>query len=334
MNDLLYGMRNKRGDWTPNEPSRVAPIFVWPWSFAAFLKWLPSYFLPWNVLFMALAAAIWFFATPSLETMKVLALDWIAFIWVRNMAIVLAVYGSLELWLYAKRRQGGRFKYNGLWPSDRKSKIFMFQSQNIDNFIRSFGTGIPIWTAYEVLILHAAANGWGPWTTFTAHPIWLAVFALVLPIYHEVHFYCIHRLIHVPTLYKYVHSVHHHTVNPSPWSSLSMHPVEHLLYWSDSLIHLLLPSHRLLLIYGLQITGTGAVVGHIGFDKIEMGANSGVDTHAHTHYLHHKYFDVNYADGTVPLDKWFGTWHDGTREGDRLMNVRIEAKRARMNAKT
>jgi hypothetical protein len=30
LDDLLYGKRNKRGDWTPNEPSRVAPIFVWP----------------------------------------------------------------------------------------------------------------------------------------------------------------------------------------------------------------------------------------------------------------------------------------------------------------
>jgi sterol desaturase/sphingolipid hydroxylase (fatty acid hydroxylase superfamily) len=334
LDDLLYGKRNKRGDWTPNEPSRIAPIFVWPWSLAAFLEWLPGYFLPWNVCFIALATAVWFFATPSLETMRTLAPGWIAFIWVRNMAIVLAVYGSLELWLYAKRRQSGRFKYNGHWPSDRTSKIFLFQSQNVDNFIRSFGTGIPIWTAYEVLILHAWANGWGPWTTFAAHPIWLAAFALVLPLYHEAHFYCIHRLIHVPFLYKHVHSVHHHTVNPSPWSSLSMHPVEHLLYWSDSLIHLLLPSHPLLLLYGLQITGTGAVVGHVGFDKIETGANSGVNTHSYTHYLHHKYFEVNYGDGAVPLDKWFGTWHDGSEEGDRLMNMRFEAKRARMNAKT
>jgi sterol desaturase/sphingolipid hydroxylase (fatty acid hydroxylase superfamily) len=53
----------------------------------------------------------------------------------------------------------------------------------------------------------------------------------------------------------------------------------------------------------------------------------------YTHYLHHKYFEVNYGDGAVPLDKWFGPWHDGTEEGDRLMNVRFEAKRARMNAK-
>ena len=113
-----------------------------------------------------------------------------------------------------------------------------------------------------------------------------------------------------------------------------MHPVEHLLYWSDSLIHVILPSHPLLLLYNLQITGTGAVIGHVGFDKIEAGSNSGVDTHAFTHYLHHKYFEVNYGDGAVPLDKWFGTWHDGTSEGDQLMNARFAAKRARMNANT
>jgi sterol desaturase/sphingolipid hydroxylase (fatty acid hydroxylase superfamily) len=41
---------------------------------------------------------------------------------------------------------------------------------------------------------------------------------------------------------------------------------------------------------------------------------------------------VNYADGTIPIDRWLGTWHDGTAEGDKLMNIRFEEKRARMNA--
>ncbi len=190
----------------------------------------------------------------------------------------------------------------------------MFKSQNIDNIIRSFGTGVPIWTAYEVFGLWAYANGWGMMGTFAEYPVWFVIFWLLLPFYHEFHFYCIHRLIHVPILYKYIHSVHHNSINPSPWSSLSMHPVEHLLYWSDSLIHLILPSHPLLFLYGLHITGTGAVVGHIGFDKIEVGKESGVDTHAYAHYLHHKYFEVNYADGTTSLDRLFGTWHDGSKE--------------------
>ena len=41
------------------------------------------------------------------------------------------------------------------------------------------------------------------------------------------------------------------------------------------------------------------------------------------HYLHHRYFECNYSgDGTVPLDKWFGTWHDGTTEGHTVMRER------------
>jgi sterol desaturase/sphingolipid hydroxylase (fatty acid hydroxylase superfamily) len=36
---------------------------------------------------------------------------------------------------------------------------------------------------------------------------------------------------------------------------------------------------------------------------------------------------VNYADGLIPFDKWFGTWHDGTPEGDAQMQAR---RRARM----
>jgi len=209
----------------------------------------------------------------------------------------------------------------------------MFRSQNIDNAIRTFGTGVPIWSAYEILLLHAWAAGWGPWTTFLQHPVWLICFGLLIPIIHEVHFYCIHRLIHIPVLYKHIHSVHHNSINPSPWSSLSMHPVEHLLYWSDSLIHLILPSHPLLLLYHLQVTGTGAVIGHVGFDKIETGESKAADTQAFVHYLHHKYFEVNYADGTIPIDKWFGTWHDGTKEGDHMMQARFKKKKERLRDK-
>jgi sterol desaturase/sphingolipid hydroxylase (fatty acid hydroxylase superfamily) len=113
-----------------------------------------------------------------------------------------------------------------------------------------------------------------------------------------------------------------------------MHPIEHLLYWSDSLIHLIVPSHPLLFLYNLQITGTGAVVGHIGFDKMEVGENAAINTHAFAHYLHHKHFEVNYADGATGIDKLFGTWHDGSKEGQDLMDARYAKKVARMNQKS
>jgi sterol desaturase/sphingolipid hydroxylase (fatty acid hydroxylase superfamily) len=330
MDDLKFGTRNKRGDFAPAARLEAAPVFVWPPRPLKFLAWLPHYFLPWNVVFMVLALVLWTWATPSKDALATLDWHWIGFLLLRNSAIVLVLYGALEVRLYVRRAQGNRFKFNGLFPGDRRSDVFMFGSQNIDNAIRSFGTGVPIWTAYEVVMLHLWAIGWGPWTTFADHPVALLALGLLIPAIHEAHFYCIHRLIHTPMLYKWVHSVHHNSVNPSPWSSLSMHPVEHLLYWSDVLIHLLLPSHPLLMLYHLQVTGTGAVVGHIGFDRIEVGA-SAVNSHAHAHYLHHKFFEVNYADGLVPFDRWFGTWHDGSKDGDAQMQVRFQAKKARMN---
>jgi sterol desaturase/sphingolipid hydroxylase (fatty acid hydroxylase superfamily) len=266
--------------------------------------------------------------------MKTLQPGWIAYLFARNAFLVLIIYGALELWLYVKRAQGNHFKYNSKWPSEQPSDVFMFKSQNIDNIIRTFASGVPIWTAYEVFGLWCYANGYGLWGTFAAYPIWFIVFAFVLPVYHELHFYCIHRLIHVPIFYKHIHSVHHNSVNPSPWSSLSMHPIEHLLYWSDSLIHLIVPSHPLIFLYNLQITGTGAVVGHVGFDKMEVGESGAVDTHAYAHYLHHKHFEVNYADGATGIDKLFGTWHDGSKEAQALMEARYEKKIAKLNEKS
>jgi sterol desaturase/sphingolipid hydroxylase (fatty acid hydroxylase superfamily) len=159
------------------------------------------------------------------------------------------------------------------------------------------------------------------------------VLALVVPIIHEVHFFCIHRLIHTPFLYKWVHSVHHNSVNPSPWSSLSMHPVEHLLYFSTMFYHLLIPSNPVIALYQLHYASFGAVPGHVGFDKIEVGQDGAVDSHAYAHYLHHKYFEVNYGDALIPLDKWFGTWHDGSAEGEARMQERYRRRKEKIAAK-
>jgi sterol desaturase/sphingolipid hydroxylase (fatty acid hydroxylase superfamily) len=331
MDDMQFGKRNKKGDWSPNDSIKLAPYLTWPSDPRKYLSWLVSYFFPWNAVFICISLIEWFFLTPSIDTMKSLQVAWIIYLLARNMLLILIFYGLLEIRLYIQRVQGNRFKFNAKWPSEQPSKVFLFKNQNIDNFIRTFASGIPIWTAYEVFGLWCYANNWGAWGLWSNYPFWFPILAFTLPVYHELHFYCIHRLIHFPILYKLIHSVHHNSVNPSPWSSLSMHPIEHLLYWSDSLIHLIVPSHPLLFLYNLQITGTGAVVGHVGFDKMEFGENSKLDTHAYAHYLHHKYFEVNYADGATGLDKFFGTWHDGSEEAQMLMEARYAAKVAKQN---
>jgi sterol desaturase/sphingolipid hydroxylase (fatty acid hydroxylase superfamily) len=163
--------------------------------------------------------------------------------------------------------------------------------------------------------------------------LYLFALALVVPIIHETHFFVLHRAIHWGPLYKWVHSVHHNSVNPSPFSSLSMHPVEQLGYLGVALWHLVIPSNPVLALYQLHFAGFGAIPGHIGFDKVEITEETAVDSHAYIHYLHHKYFEVNYGDGLIPFDKWLGTFHDGSRASEARMQARYQKTKERANAR-
>ena len=79
----------------------------------------------------------------------------------------------------------------------------------------------------------------------------------------------------------------------------------------------MLPSNPIIVLYQLDFTGFGAVPSHVGFDKVEISSKKAFDTHAYMHYLHHKYFNVNYGgDGLVPFDRVFGTYHDGSKKSD------------------
>ena len=333
MDDLQYGTRNKRGDWTPLQPADVAPIWSFPPQIGKVLKWLPHYFLPYDIIWVLSALAWYNWVLPDAETMKTLQFGWIAKLFVINTIAVFAFYGLYEWRLYRARAQGTHFKYNGKWPSEHKSDAFWFKTQNADGMLRTLFHALPLWLLIEVTILYAYANGYVPWVSFADHPWYLAALMLLMPIIHETHFYLIHRLIHTPFLYKHVHSIHHNSVNPSPFSSLAMHPVEAFLYLGMAFWHLIIPSNPILALYQLHRAGFGAIPGHIGFDKIEFGDTAGLDTHAYIHYLHHKYFEVNYGDGLVPFDKWFGTFHDGSAAGDARMNARYQKRKEKVNAK-
>ena len=333
MDDLKFGKRNKRGDWAPNAPAGTAPLFVFPPQPLALWKWLPHYFLPYNLLFALSALVWWNWVLPDVETMKTLAWGWTLRLFVINSVAVFLFFGAFELRLYVLRAQGTRFKYFARFPADAPSDVFLFKSQNLDNMLRCFGLALPIWTALEILILMAFARGFVPWLSFASHPLYLVVLALLAPVIHETHFFLLHRALHWGPLYKWVHSVHHNSVNPSPWSSLSMHPVELAGYLGVALWHLVIPSNPLLALYQLHYAGFGAIPGHIGFDRIELTNDVAIESGAYIHALHHKYFEVNYGDGLIPFDKWLGTFHDGSKAGDAAMEARWAKKRARLNAR-
>ncbi|WP_245964659.1 sterol desaturase family protein [Trinickia dinghuensis] len=301
-------------------------------SLPKMFDYVVGYVWPWNLFIMATTVLWWYFVVPDMATMKTIGWAWILKLLAANWIGNFLFYGFIELRYYRARVQERRFKYNGKFPAEQPSDVFLFRSQNIDNFLRSFFVSIPIGTAIEVGLLWAFANGLTPMVTWQAHPVYLIVLTLLAPIAHEVHFFFIHRAIHWGPLYKWVHSVHHNSVNPSPWSSMSMHPVESTLYFGVAFWVLAVPSHPFIAVYFFHLAAFGAVVGHIGFDRLEVTGDVAQPSHAYAHYLHHKYFEVNYCDnGFFPLDKWFGTWHDGSSEGDRRMQERFAKKKARLN---
>ena len=324
MDDLKYGTEDSRGYWKPNEPVSYGPAFDWPPRPKALVKWFfsfPGYLFPWNVLYAVAAVLIWMFLTPSMETLKTLSAGWVGLVLARNIALAFAVYGAWHMWLYVWRKQSTDFKYNRQWPK-AKSSAFLFNNQTADNMFWTLVSGVPIWTAYEVLLLWAYANGAIPMVDFAKNPVgFVAVFFLV-PFIHEVGFYFAHRLLHWPPLYRVAHKLHHRNINPGPWSGLSMHPIEHVLYFSPILLIFVIPSHPIHMINLASRLGVAPAQGHTGFDRMVVGNESTMHLPYYAHYLHHKYFEVNYSDGMVPLDKWFGSFHDGSQEADAAMKAR------------
>lgn len=320
LDETTLGTRDRKGQWTPHRPCGYGPLLSWPTRPLAIAKWFVSdYLLSMQLLYFGVAAAVWWLATPDVETLRELRPGWIALVLLRNLAIVIAWCGIWHVRLYVRRAQDTRTKYNPKFPGD--SRRFTFGNQTSDNVFWSLASGVPVVTAFEVVGLWLFASGRIPWLRWADHPVWIVVIMLLIPVWREVHFYAIHRLIHVPALYKRVHSLHHRNVNPGPWSGLSMHPLEHVAYFSGMAIHWVVPSHPLHMLFNQFHLLMGPAPGHVGFERVEI-ARTSLDTHGYAHYLHHKHFEVNYADGFVPLDRWFGSFHDGSPEAMERLRAR------------
>lgn len=324
------GEKINTGGWAPPLGPAVSPLLMWPPRPLALFKWVfgfPGYLLPWNLFYAATAALSWIYLYPPFDEMKTFAFGWVAQILAINLVWVGAFASIWHFRLYIRRTQGIEFKFNTRWP--RENSTFLFRNQHIDNVIWTLCSGVPVMTGFMVVTLWGMANGWLPCVSWADHPVYLALVMFGTNLFRNVHFYLIHRLIHWPPLYRF-HALHHKNTNPGPWSGLSMHPVEHLLYFTCVLIHWVVPSHPILILHNLFGASFGAVWGHTGFAKLVIDGKRRIDASSYMHYLHHRYFEVNYGDGALPVDKFLGTWHDGTREAHAAMQRRLQKANIRI----
>ena len=312
-------------DWNyhPELPLRDGSVFRWPPEPGFLVRWLARNWLTLSerVLMAILAVALWAFAFPSLETAKTFSAGWMLQVWVVNMAVLIFVAGGLHWYFYIRKGQGKRLKFD---KRDQASgnRLWNFANQVHDNMFWSLTSGIGQLSAFQIVTMWMMANGYAPTITFSENPVWFVVALVLLPVWSAFHFYWVHRLLHVPFLYKHFHSLHHRNVNVGPWSGLSMHPVEHLLYLSTLAIHWIVPSHPIHLYFHVIYQAPGAAMTHTGYEELLIKDKRSLALGTFYHQLHHRYYECNYGNQEMPWDRWFGTFHDGTEAGTQATRER------------
>ncbi|QGX96842.1 sterol desaturase family protein [Roseovarius faecimaris] len=316
---------SKSRDWNyhPDLPLRDPSVFRWPPEPGYLARWFGRNWLTLSerVMMVLLAVVLWLFFYPALETAQSFAWGWIVQSWAVTFAITALTAGALHWYFYIRKGQGMRLKFDRRGQA-KGNKLWNFSDQVHDNMFWSLGSGVAILTGFLVITMWLMANGYAPTITPAGNPIWFVLSLILLPIWSAFHFYWVHRLLHVPFLYKRVHSLHHRNVNVGPWSGFSMHPVEHLLYCSSLCIHWIVPSDPILLFFHVIYLGPGAAMTHAGYEDLLIKDKRRLALGTFYHQLHHRYYECNYGNQEMPWDRWFGTFHDGSEEATRITRDR------------
>ncbi len=253
--------------------------------------------------------------TWPIEEAKEWKLRWILIVLFRNLFIEFLLYGGWHYFLYESGCIKGRIEDKKFNPENQYDD----GGKNISREVIFTTLGFFMSSAFECVILHLWSakssyivpfydDFWGnnnlKWSAYSIFHVFIVAY------WRDGHFYFVHRLMHKWNfkifgvdigyfLYKHVHSLHHKSKNPGPWSGLSMHPIEHLFYYSCTLTVLLFPLHPYHFLYTKFHADISPIAGHDGYDKPAGGSAF--------HYLHHSLVDCNYGTPLVPLDYVFGT---------------------------
>lgn len=220
------------------------------------------------------------------------------------------VYFSIVGLLFLVLWRWGEARFHGARIQARKrvdAKQLAFETRH-SLITLLIGTG----TAMSISLLHA--SGHTRLTTDLGSIGWPATVAtfIALIVFSDAWFYCWHRLLHHPRLFRHVHAVHHKSVDVNPFSSYSFHGVEALVLGGWVLPVVLLVPIYLPMLGVLQVVGlANNVMSHLGHEflprwLLRVPVLRWMNT-ATFHNLHHLSFNGNYGLMFRFWDRMLGT---------------------------
>lgn len=150
---------------------------------------------------------------------------------------------------------------------------------------------------------------------------------------HDAYFYWTHRWMHEWKWLRKYHFVHHESTTPTPYSSLSFHPVEainHGLFWF--IIAFTIPTAAFWLFVFYSFMFYINMWGHNAYefwhrDLLTHPLLKILNTPTH-HNLHHKYHQANYSIYYNFWDRICGTNHPEYENHYRMVKVKTEASKS------
>lgn len=280
-----------------------------------------------------------------MQEARTFSTHWIWKIFAFNIACEFIVYGFWHWYVYVDDVNRVALKpyklnpVNQYEPSEGHVGMCTSTTGNLQREVLFTTLGWLQSAFWQVVFTHLWAIGYCKMPEMTEASGYVQTITLLafVTYWREIHFYWAHRGMHPwfarerglldgdvgAFLYRHVHSLHHKSYNPGVFSGLSMHPVEHFLYYScATLLPLMLPAlHPIVFLYCKFHADIAPIAGHDGYQAPGGGGD--------IHWLHHAKFECNYG-GTFPVnwDALFGTWQDPQEYKNNGQKLTLRSQRA------
>lgn len=207
-------------------------------------------------------------------------------------------YGIFYIW-YRNKWQERKLSRRAYPPRQLKREVRWSMITSLLFSVMATVTLLLWQKGYTLVYTEPDAYGW----------FYLPLSLLLSLAFQETYYYWLHRWMHLPGIFKWVHKVHHESNITSPFTAFSFHPLEGFLQaLMLPLTLFLIPLHPAVILVQLMIMSFSSVINHLNieiypryFQNSRLGSWLVGATH---HSMHHTQFRYNYGLYFTWWDKW------------------------------